>query len=463
MPQSNGHVKFIELGKKLNTDMFSLTVLGKTTVVLNSRDDAINLLQNRSSVYSDRACPLMMTEPSLVNCADLTSFVGYNERWRKGRRLMHIQLNKQTGGSFHESQEREARLLLQRLISTVEQLDSSEKLYQEFFRTLSGTLMSSIYGYRVRDLDDPILKEVLRMVENLSTACMPTINVFPSLLYVPEWFPGAGWKKTAREWRIQYEDTVKGLFNWTKSRIDSGADEPPMVLSFLTEGEKLGLSGEELNDYVGKVAVTLFLGGAETTSNTFLCFVVAMVLYPDSQRKAQEEIDAILGTSRLPVLEDRLLLPYTDRLIQEVLRWCPALPLGIPHATTSEDIYQGFRIPKGAMVIGNTWAMSRDQKVYKNPEEFNPDRFLDPLVPPCPAFGFGRRECPGVHFAESSLFIVIASLLSAFSIHAGKDANGEDIVPKLSSKNALLFHPDEFRVKLEVRSVQHARLVHGGA
>ncbi|CAE6486149.1 unnamed protein product [Rhizoctonia solani] len=394
MPKNNEHLGFIELGKKLQAKMFSLTVLGKTMIVLNSQEDAINLLQNRSGTYSDRMCPTMVVEPSLVNSSEFISLLGYNDRWRKSRRLMHPWLHKQASKSFHESQQREARLLVQRLLPIVGQLDSSEALFLEFFRTLSSTLMRSIYGYHLSGLDDPLLKEVLKLVDNLSKASMPTnflVNVFPSLIYVPEWFPGAGWKRTAREWREQQEATVRDAFNWAKTRIESGTHEACILASLLAEGEKLGLSGRELDDYVSKIAITLFVGGADTTANTFLAFVMAMMLYPEAQRKAQEEIDNVIGTSRLPELEDQSQLPFTNRLIQEVLRWCPVVPIGVPHATTSEDLYQGFRIPKGAMVIGNIWAMSCDEKVYNNPEKFDPDRFLDPSVPPCPVFGFGRR------------------------------------------------------------------------
>ncbi|KAJ1300072.1 hypothetical protein OPQ81_002554 [Rhizoctonia solani] len=465
MPQSNEHLGFIDLGKKLQTKMFSLTVLGKTMVVLNSQDDAINLLQNRSGTYSDRACPPMIAEPSLVNFSEFISLLGYNDRWRKSRRLMHPWLHKKASESFHESQQHEARLLLQRLLLSVDRLDSSEDLFLEFFRTLSSTLMRSIYGYHLHGLDDPILVEVVRLVDNLSKASMPTnflVNAFPSLRFVPEWFPGAGWKKTAREWRVQQESTVRNAFNWTKTRITSGTHEPSMVASLLTEGEKLGLSGEELDDYVSKIAITLFVGGVDTTANTLLAFVVAMILYPDAQQKAQDEIDTVIGASRLPGLGDQTQLPFTKRLIQEILRWCPVVPIGVPHATTNEDTYQGFRIPKGAMVIGNIWAMSRDEKFYKNPEKFDPDRFLDPSVPSCPVFGFGRRECPGIHFAESSIFIIIASLLSAFKITVPKNANGEEILPVLASDNAIIFHPTEFRLKLESRSDLHAHLVRSG-
>ncbi|CAE6507314.1 unnamed protein product [Rhizoctonia solani] len=95
--------------------------------------------------------------------------------------------------------------------------------------------------------------------------------------------------------------------------------------------------------------------------------------------------------------------------------------------------------------------MSRNEDTYKTPEEFDPDRFVDPSVPLCPVFGFGRRECPGNHFAESSVFIIIASLLAVFNIRMPKNASGEDIVPELTCKNTIIYHPDEFQVRLEPR------------
>ncbi|CAE7138980.1 unnamed protein product, partial [Rhizoctonia solani] len=120
--------------------------------------------------------------------------------------------------------------------------------------------------------------------------------------------------------------------------------------------------------------MTLFGGGTETTANVFLVFVLAMIFHPEAQTRAQEEIDRVIPKGRLPVMGDREHLPYTNRLIKEVLRWRPAVPTGIPHACFQDDIYRGYSIPKGAMVIANIWAMSRDEKVYPDPENFNPDR-----------------------------------------------------------------------------------------
>jgi cytochrome P450 len=72
-----------------------------------------------------------------------------------------------------------------------------------------------------------------------------------------------------------------------------------------------------------------------------------MAVHPDVQNKAQIEIDTIVGPHRLPEFEDRPSLPFVEALFREVFRWRPVLPLGVAHATTADDIYNGYFIPKG--------------------------------------------------------------------------------------------------------------------
>jgi hypothetical protein len=97
-------------------------------------------------------------------------------------------------------------------------------------------------------------------------------------------------------------------------------------------------------------------------------FIMAMTMYPEVQAKAQAEIDAVIGT-RLPEMADRDSLTYVQCIVKEVLRWRTVLPLGalrwdivtlimiadhrclaLPHACIQDDIYKGYRIPKGAIM-----------------------------------------------------------------------------------------------------------------
>lgn len=79
-----------------------------------------------------------------------------------------------------------------------------------------------------------------------------------------------------------------------------------------------------------------------------------MALNPDIQEKAQEELDRVVG-ARFPTLEDRDQLPYLDAIVQEVLRWHQVAPLALPREAAEEDVYGGYRIPRGAFLIPNIW------------------------------------------------------------------------------------------------------------
>jgi cytochrome P450 len=119
------------------------------------------------------------------------------------------------------------------------------------------------------------------------------------------------------------------------------------------------------------------------------------------QTRAQAELDSVLGSPddpsfRLPTFEDRAAFPYLDALIKEALRWAPSVALGMPHATTEEDVYRGWRIPKRSIVIVHAYAMNRDEEVYPDPYKFDPERFIEkegrlPQTDPVGTFGFGRR------------------------------------------------------------------------
>ncbi|CCO30422.1 O-methylsterigmatocystin oxidoreductase Short=OMST oxidoreductase [Rhizoctonia solani AG-1 IB] len=176
-----------------------------------------------------------------------------------------------------------------------------------------------------------------------------------------------------------------------------------------------------------------------------------MAMHPDVQIKAQAEVDSVLHDNRLPDMEDQQSMPYLQAVIKEVLRWRSVLPIGVPHASIEENVYKGYRIPKGATI-----AMSNDENVYSNPECFDPSRFLDPSTPEAPAFGFGRRSCPGIHFAQAALFMIASGLIAFFDIHPKRDSEGH-LIPLTASmkENALVSQPTAFEVDITPRSEKH--------
>jgi Cytochrome P450 len=133
------------------------------------------------------------------------------------------------------------------------------------------------------------------------------------------------------------------------------------------------------------------------TAATVMLLVLYLMQNQEVQRKAQEEIERIVGKHRLPSWNDIPKLRYTNLVLQETYRINPLSPLGIPHASIADDVYNGMFIPKGTIVYPNVWAMMHDPKVYSDPFRFWPDRYLpkeeggngEPL--PIGHFGFGRR------------------------------------------------------------------------
>ena len=174
-------------------------------------------------------------------------------------------------------------------------------------------------------------------------------------------------------------------------------------------------------------------GGADSNSIIMSWWLLAMLAYSKTQARAQAELDAVVGRARLPTFADYSHLPYIRAMAKEALRWRPVGPLAMYHRSTEDDWYEGMFIPKGTLCIPNVWHMNRDPEIFgKNPEHFDPERYLDAGGEIAPvmreeghfSYGFGRRSCVGRHMANNSLFINIAILLWATKIDRKKDAAG---------------------------------------
>ena len=165
----------------------------------------------------------------------------------------------------------------------------------------------------------------------------------------------------------------------------------------------------------------------------------AIIAHPEIQKRAQDELDAVVGRSRAPTFADAPNLPYIVALVKESLRWRPPTPLGVPHTTTQDDWYEGMFIPKGTMCLVNLWQCHRDPAAYGlDAANFSPERFLDEhgklILGPVEThddghstYGFGKRACIGKHAANDSLFIDMAIVLWAARLEHARGGNGEEI------------------------------------
>ncbi|KKA21750.1 Cytochrome P450 oxidoreductase OrdA-like protein [Rasamsonia emersonii CBS 393.64] len=330
----------------------------------------------------------------------------------------------------------------------------------------AGAIMLKLaYNYTVEPhKNDPLIDladTALDLFSRSAATGAYLVDVIPALKHIPEWFPGAGFKRKAKEWRKVFIDLAERPYAFVKQQMKQGINEPSYVSQLLEQGNL-----DEEEEFVIKwSSASLYGGAADTTVSSLSCFFLAMMLHPEVQRKAQEEIDRVVGTERLPGVADREKLPYIDAIVKEVLRWNPVAPMGLPHMTTEDDVCEGYLIPKGALLLPNIWGFLHDPKSYHDPMTFKPERFLEQDGhPPEPdphslAFGFGRRICPGRLLADTSLYLSIALSLAVFNIGKPLDENGKEVEPVVEMQPGVISHPAPFQTRITPRSPQHEKLV----
>ncbi len=184
---------------------------------------------------------------------------------------------------------------------------------------------------------------------------------------------------------------------------------------------------------IGMLAITMSLPMSSPIQTYFL----AMCHYPHWLRKVQQEIDEVCGPDRLPAWSDAPKLPILRSIGKEIIRWRPPVPTGVPHEAEKDDVYDGYLIKKGTLVHATEWARRSDESLYPNPEEFNPDRYLDPKFPTYKepltkypnvvnhhVFGYGRRICMGMDMVDYQLVTILGALASCFDVSKKKDKLG---------------------------------------
>ncbi|KAK7039665.1 cytochrome p450 [Favolaschia claudopus] len=413
-----------------DSDIISVNLAGDTIVVLNSLTAVTDLLENnRSAIYSERPPFPMLND--LVGAHWNIGFMRYGPKWKEHRRVFMKQFQP-SEVLLHRPKELEAARVLLRLL-----LDSPHK-YERHMRHMSGMIMlSTAYGIDILPENDPyveISEKALQAIVAATYRGSYLVDSLPILKYVPEFFPGAGFKKQAREWFSVVDAMPDVPYDFVKkARVSFRIhDQLPTTL---TEN----LNSITAGRWHGSVV--------DRTVSALETLILAMTIYPEVQRKAQAAIDEVVGRDRLPDFGDNI--PYIDAVVHEILRWRPVIPLAIPHAVMEDDIYKGYHIPAGSVVVGNAWAILHDETTYgPDTDQFIPERWLtvdgkinEEMPDSSPAFGFGRRICPGRDMAQWSVWISAASILSVFNITKSLDKKGMPIEPSGEYTSGMLCYP----------------------
>ncbi|KAF9887204.1 hypothetical protein FE257_010458 [Aspergillus nanangensis] len=431
--------------KELYGPISTVSVFGQRIIILNSAQYALDLLEKRSSVNSDRPD---MTMTKLSGWGDGLAMLEYSKRFHTYRKNMHREIgSKASVARFNQAQEVEVRRFLLRLLNNPNDLVGHA-------RKLAGALILKItYGYSIEPHGkDPLVDIADEALEQFSLSARPgtwIVDFAPFLKHLPTWFPGASFHSYAKAFRKQTEVFSDLPFAFVKEQMAKGVFNASYV-SNLLEAEAAA-PGSFDQTTIKWTAASLYAGGADTTVSTISSFFLAMAHFPEVQKRAQQEIDSVVGQDRLPEFKDRENLPYIDAILKEALRWHPIAPMGLPHRAMEDDVVGGYFIPKGSIILANIWAMTHDPNDFHDPMTFNPERFLGETPERDPhllSFGFGRRVCPGRIIADANVWLTIAQSLATFTISKVEDCEPEFLPGVIS-------HPAPFEMNLKLRNSKH--------
>jgi cytochrome P450 len=220
--------------------------------------------------------------------------------------------------------------------------------------------------------------------------------------------------------------------------------------NFVSEYAKRAGYDEEELAYILRDFIT---AGTETTASQLSWVLNLLGNHPDVMKRIQAEIDSVVPKGRLPSMEDKPNMPYTEAALLEVMRMKTVSPLGLPHATLRETEVGGFKIPANTRVICNLWSAHMNPDVWPEPDKFRPERFLDEMNNVTNrermiSFSMGKRVCLGEALARQELFLFMTALLQQFDI---LPPEGCDSI-RAKDKMGVVRHASPFAVRFVSRA-----------
>jgi len=279
--------------------------------------------------------------------------------------------------------------------------------------------------------EDPKLKNIL----DTAIETFREIGDNPIALFFPNLakkFPGiSGWNKL-----MKALGPLNNIFHETvKERVKNPGDEDhprDLMDAYMNEVNKTTDPYSTFYKETGvnsmrAVIADLHGAGSETTSTTLTYAILYLMKHPEIQKKLHDEIDRVVGKSRVPCLADKPNMPYTEAVMLEVLRYSTITPLSLFHSAMEDTTFHGYFIPKGTQIIGNLHASHFNPMTWGDPENFRPERFLstdgkivvknEALIP----FSTGKRVCIGESLARDSFFLFLSGIFQRFQVNPDPD------------------------------------------
>uniref|UniRef100_A0A2N9GV61 Cytochrome P450 n=1 Tax=Fagus sylvatica TaxID=28930 RepID=A0A2N9GV61_FAGSY len=407
----------------------------KPILVVSSANAAREIMKTHDLVFANRP-KSRIAEKLLYNYKELAS-APYGDYWRQMKSILvlHLLSNKRVR-SFRAVREEELSLVIEKI-----KLQCCSVNLSEVFAKLTNDVICRVALGRKYNGGEGQMK-----FKELLEEFLELLSVYSVGDYIPwlSWVSrvnglDARMEKVAK----QFDDFLEGVIEEHINCHNKGSDSH--VASHENEDQKdfvdvlLWIQKENIIGFpIDRVSIKAlildaFVAGTETTYTVLEWAMTELLRHPKMMKKLQNEVRVIDGTKKDIIEDDLDKMHYLKAVIKEVLRLHPPFPLLVPRESIQDAKTQGYDIAAGTQVIINAWAIGRDPMSWDEPEEFQPERFLNSsidfrghdfqLIP----FGAGRRGCPGINFSMATIELVLANLVHYFDWTLPGGAKGEDL------------------------------------
>ncbi|KAK2853511.1 hypothetical protein Q5P01_006172 [Channa striata] len=410
--------------------VFQIHIGMRPVVVLSGSETVRQALIKQGEEFSGR--PDLYTFKFINDGQSLAFSTDQSSVWRARRKLAYSALrsfsnleskNSEYSCFLEEHVCKEANHLIKQL-NTVMKANGSFDPIRQIVVSVANVICGICFGRRYSHDDQELLSLVTLADDfNQVTGSGNPADFIPILQYLPSTnmkkFRDLNARfnnfvqKIVREHYVTYDkDNIRDI---TDSLIDHCEDRK------LDENFNVQVSDEKIVGIVND----LFGAGFDTVTTALSWSVMYMVAYPEIQERLYQELKVNVGLDRTPRLSDKPNLPFLEAFILEMLRHSTFLPFTIPHSTTKDTSLNGYFIPKDTCIFINQWQINHDPELWKEPDSFNPERFLtadgtevnkvegEKVM----AFGLGKRRCIGEVIARNEVYLFLAILIQNLHFH----------------------------------------------
>ncbi|KAF7300144.1 Cytochrome P450 [Mycena kentingensis (nom. inval.)] len=426
-----------------------LSILGKDILFVSGSRTITDLFVARGATCSDR--PDLVFSGELCGLNILHPLSQYGDDFKAQRRFMKEVVAPDVLRSHWTLLEEEARRMCRAV------WEDPASAVKHLRRSSTSFALRMVYGLPPLQLDDPKVRLAEEMMHISEYAIVGgwIVDFIPLLKHLPAWFPGASFQNRAKYYRAKILEMITMPWDEVGEQVLAGT-ETESFCSINMKKHQDGVS-KHTETLIKATATGIYGGASDTAAASSHSLLLALLLHPQIQARAQYEIDALTNRERLPSLGDRKDLPYLGRVVWEVLRWGVPVPVTLPHRNRVEEVVSSvdgeLTIAKNTMMVASLFSMSRDPEFHRSPETFNPDRYEGEKAERLPhyMFSLGPRRCPGADLAYLQLFQQAAAFLACFTISPAVDAFGMPVPVEPRFGGKVVRHPEDFQFTIEPR------------